>query len=101
MEVVLSQSGLITIGVSITSAGSEGRPDRLNSIFRTSDLNWIFLGERIDKSNRNGCILSLGSDPPSVRLNTVGCLVEEVEEEVRYLRYTRMPLCGLRSCWVG
>ena len=53
MEVVLIQSGLFTIGLSITSAGSEGRPDGLNSVFRTSssvfrtDLNWTFSGERI------------------------------------------------------
>ena len=38
MEVVLSQSGLNTICVSIASTGSEGRPDWLNLVLRTSGL---------------------------------------------------------------
>ena len=63
IEVVLRQSGLYSIGVSTASAGSEGRPDGLNSVFRTSGLNWTFLGERSGERVRNGFILSIGSVP--------------------------------------
>ena len=76
IEVVLSQSGLYTIG-------SEATPDGLSSVFRTSDLNWTFLEERIGESVKNGFILSMGSVPPSVKLTTVGCRGEEVEGDVR------------------
>ena len=69
IEVVLSQSGVYTVGVSTASAGSEATPDGLNSVFRTSDLNWTFLGERIGESVRNGFILSMGPVPPSVKKN--------------------------------